>query len=133
VGERAGCGESGPLCQRGGLRWLEWGTTAYWSFVMGLALVLLGIVVAWTGRVPRPIGIFMGAAGLATIVTGWFTATSGFGGAAVPPTLISFGSVFAFAMWLLIGSWRMDVADRPELRSQARPDKGVRVTPAGGT
>jgi hypothetical protein len=114
------------------IRWLEWGTTAYWSFVMGLALVLLGIVIAWTGRVPRPIGLFMGAAGLATIVTGWFTATTGFGGPAVAPSLISFGCVFAFAMWLLVVSWRMNVADRPEVHSQARPDEQVRLTPAGG-
>jgi hypothetical protein len=101
------------------IRWLEWGTTAYWSFVMGLALVLLGIVIAWTGRVPRPIGLFMGAAGLATIVTGWFTATTGFGGAAVAPSLISFGCVFALAMWLLIASWTMHVADAPEVPTPA--------------
>jgi hypothetical protein len=114
------------------IRWLEWGTTAYWSFVMGLALVLLGIVVAWTGRVPRPIGLFMGASGLATIVTGWFTATTGFGGAAVPPTLISFGCLLAFAMWLLIVSWTMNVADGPQVHSRARSDEAVRLTPAGG-
>jgi len=113
------------------IRWLEWGITAYWSFVMGLALVLLGIVVAFTARVPRPVGLSMGASGLATIVTGWFTASTGFGGAAVPPTLLSFGCVFAFAMWLLIVSWTMNVADRPEVRSPAHADEGVRLTPAG--
>ena len=114
------------------IRWLEWGTTAYWSFIMGLALVLLGIVVAWTGRVTRPIGLFMGAAGLAIILTGWFTATAGFGGAAVPPTLISFGCVFGFAIWLLIVSWTMNVAGRPQHHSPGRRDEEVRLSPAGG-
>jgi len=98
------------------IRWLEWGTSAYWNFEMGLALVLLGIVVAWTRRVPRPIGLFMGASGLAIILTGWFTATTGFGGAAVPPTLAGFGCVLAFAVWLLIVPWTTKPADRPEDR-----------------
>src|SRR5262252_2778137 len=46
------------------IRWLEWGTSAYWIFMIGLALVLYGIVVAWTARVPRPVGVVMGASGL---------------------------------------------------------------------
>jgi hypothetical protein len=57
------------------IRWLEWGASAYSSFLIGLALVLYGIVVAWTARVPPPVGVVMGASGLALIVTGWFTAT----------------------------------------------------------
>jgi hypothetical protein len=112
------------------IRWLEWGASAYSSFLIGLALVLYGIVVAWTARVPRPVGVIMGASGLAFLVTGWFTATTGFGGAAVLPTLIGFGCVLAFATWLVIIPWTPKPADRPEDRPSARPDEEGRLTPA---
>src|SRR5262249_35634528 len=53
---------SGPAAEKAArfasaeaIRWLEWGTSAYWMFMFGLALVLFGIVIAWTARVPRPI------------------------------------------------------------------------------
>jgi hypothetical protein len=47
-----------------------------------MASALAKRVASAAGALARPIGTYMGAAGLATIVTGWFTATSGFGGAA---------------------------------------------------
>jgi len=105
------------------IRWLEWGITAYWSFVMGLALVLLGIVVALTARVPRPVGLFMGASGLATIVTGWFTASTGFGGAAVPPTLLSLIRRFAGQTFLALGPWRwsLEAPAMAQIAVSARP------------
>ena len=110
------------------IRWLEWGTSAYWMFMMGLALVLFGIVVAWTARVPRPIGPLMAAAGLAIIEDGWLTAINGFGGATTLMTLVGFGCVLASAIWLLVVGWRARGVDRPEDHSSARGDEGVRTT-----
>jgi uncharacterized membrane protein len=114
------------------IRWLEWGTSAYANFVMGLALVLLGIVVAWTGRVPRPIGLFMGASGLAIILAGWLTAIAGFGGATSLAVLAGFGCLLAFAMWLLIVSWTTKVGDWPEDRPPlVLPKEPTSLLPAG--
>ena len=35
------------------IRWLEWGTRSYQSFMFGLTLILLGSAVALTARLPR--------------------------------------------------------------------------------
>jgi hypothetical protein len=112
------------------IRWLEWGTSAYWNFMIGLALVLFGIVIAWTARVPRPIGPLMAAAGLAIIEDGWLTAINGFGGATTLATLVGFGCVLAFAIWLLLVSWRTKEAGRPEDRPPTRRDEGARTSPS---
>src|SRR5438034_3527180 len=60
------------------IRWLEWGTTSYQDFMLGLALVLYAIVIVWTARVPRPIGYLMGLSGLASLVLGWVIGAEGF-------------------------------------------------------
>src|SRR5438034_2175299 len=60
------------------LRWLEWGTTSYQDFMLGLALVLFAIVIVWTARVPRPVGYLMGLSGLASLVLGWVIGAEGF-------------------------------------------------------
>ncbi len=46
------------------IRWLEWGTNMYQGMMQGLALVLLGAAIAWSARVPRPIGFLVGLSGL---------------------------------------------------------------------
>jgi hypothetical protein len=112
------------------IRWLEWGTSAYQNVVMGLALVLLGVVVAWTGRVPRPIGLFMGASGAAIIVAGWLTAIAGFGGATSLAVLVGFGCLLASAIWLLIVPWTTKKAGLPGDGSSPHPGEGVRLTPS---
>jgi hypothetical protein len=43
------------------IRWLEWGTRSYQSFMFGLTLILLGSAVALTARLPRAIGYLIGA------------------------------------------------------------------------
>src|SRR5829696_491637 len=35
------------------IRWLEWAVRSYESYLLGLSLVLFGMVVGWTGRVPK--------------------------------------------------------------------------------
>ena len=88
------------------LRWLEWGTTSYQDFMLGLALVLFAIVIVWTARVPRPVGYLMGLSGLAFIVLGWVVGAEGFTPTHDLP--MNAGALFlsAWIIWLLIVAWR---------------------------
>jgi len=89
------------------IRWLEWGTNSYWNITRGLAQVLLGSVIVWTARVPRPIGFLMGVSGLAFIVLGWVVGTEGFRGTPTHavPTDAGYGFLFVLSIWLLIVAW----------------------------
>ena len=87
------------------IRWLEWGTNSYRNFIEGLAPTLFAIVIAWTGRVPRPIGYLMALSGLAYLVLGWLVGTRGFTGTAVPAGA-GYLLLFALTIWLLIVAWR---------------------------
>ena len=80
------------------IRWLEFGINSYWQYMRGLALVLYAIVIAFTGRVPRPIGLFMGVAGLCFIVLGWMVGTTGFTAARTLPTDVGYGCLLAFTI-----------------------------------
>jgi hypothetical protein len=88
------------------IRWLEWGTNSYWSFMRGLALVLFATTIVLTARVPRLIGYLMGLSGLAFIVLGWLVGTQGFTSTETVPTDIGYLSLFALTIWLLIVAWR---------------------------
>ncbi|HEX6556157.1 MAG TPA: hypothetical protein VF026_25585 [Ktedonobacteraceae bacterium] len=87
------------------LRWLEWGTTSYQDFLLGLALVLFAIVIVGTARVKRTIGYLMGVSGLAFLVQGWVIGTTGFTSATTVPTAAGYGLLFASMIWLLIVAW----------------------------
>ena len=69
------------------IRWLEWGVRSYQSFMLGLALLLFGAVIALTARISPPIGYLMGLSGVAYIVQGWVIGVSGFSAANMPATL----------------------------------------------
>jgi hypothetical protein len=88
------------------IRWLEWGTKSYWSFMQGLALVLFALVIVWTARVPRPIGYLMGLSGLAFFVDGWLLGSEGFSATETVPDLIWQISLVVWIIWLLIVAWR---------------------------
>jgi hypothetical protein len=95
------------------IRWLEWGAASYENLMFGVTLVLLGIVIAWTARVPRPIGYLMGLSGLAFIVLGWRIGTQGFTSGNTLPTQVGYTLIFVFTIWLLIVAWRRAVAVQP--------------------
>jgi hypothetical protein len=95
------------------IRWLEWGLRSYQSFLLGAALVLLGIVIAATGRIPRIIGYLMGLSGLAYLVQGWIIGTEGFSAANSVPTLAGIALTVAWTVWLLISAWRMKDGPAP--------------------
>jgi hypothetical protein len=88
------------------IRWLEWGTRSYESFMFGLTLVLFAIVIVWTARVPRPIGYLMGLSGLAYLVRGWVLGSEGFSATLTVPQLLGYVLVIAWIIWLLIVAWR---------------------------
>ncbi len=73
--------------------------------MQGLALVLLGIVIVWTARVPRPIGSLMGLAVLAYLVVGWLVGTTGFTSANNVPGGAGFLLLLASMIWLYIVAW----------------------------
>jgi hypothetical protein len=87
------------------VRWLEFGTNSYWEYLRGLALVWYGIAIAWTARVPRPIGGFMGLSGLAFLDLGWLVGTRGFTSADGLPTNVGYGCLLALTIWLLVVAW----------------------------
>src|ERR671921_2629424 len=60
------------------MRWLEWGTSSYQTFMFAVALILLATVIVWTARVPRPIGYLMGLAAIPSLAQSWVLGTEGF-------------------------------------------------------
>lgn len=89
------------------VRWLEWGMRSYFSFMFGLALVLLGTAIVATRRLPRPIGYLMALSGIAYLVQGWVIGTVGFAPANTLPTLLGYVTLLAWSVWLVVVAWRM--------------------------
>ena len=100
------------------MRWLEWGTSSYQTFMFALALILLATVIVWTARVPRPLGYLMGLAAIPYLVQSWVLGTEGFaiswlaGGLSV----VGLPLMLAWSIWLLIVAWRMKKPDQPGRR-----------------
>jgi hypothetical protein len=91
------------------LRWLQWGTSSYQTFLFALALLLVATAIVWTGRIARPIGVLMGLQGLAYLVVGWDIGTEGL--ALTGPLAVAYylGSavLFLWMVWLVVFAWRM--------------------------
>jgi len=94
-----------------GIRGIEWGMRSYVDFTTGLTLVLFGIVIASTTRIPRPIGYIMGLSGLVYIAQGYgyssgYISLSNF--ATWMPNNLSYQFlIFVWAIWLLVSALRM--------------------------
>ncbi len=86
------------------IRWLEWGIRSYEGYMSGLTYLLIGLTIAWTARVARPIGYVMGLHGLTQFLLGWFTGSQGF--SAVSSLMYSTGA-FLFLIWMV---WLLIVA-----------------------
>jgi hypothetical protein len=88
------------------IRWLEWGTRSYQSFLSGLALVLFATTIVWTARITRPIGYVMGVIGLAYLVVGWLQGTVGLQSATLAVIgAITYLSFTVWSLWLFIVAW----------------------------
>ncbi|MET1089490.1 MAG: DUF4386 family protein [Arthrobacter sp.] len=92
-----------------GIRWLEWGMRSYQSFLLGAALVLLGMAVAALRPVPRAIGLLMVVSGLAYLAQGWIIGELGFAAANSLPTLAGIIATVIWTIWLAVTTWRMKV------------------------
>lgn len=90
-----------------GIRWLEWGMRSYQSFLLGAALVLLGVVVAAARPVPRIIGFLMALSGIAYLVQGWIIGETGFSDANSLPTLVGLAAIAVWTVWLFVSALRM--------------------------
>jgi hypothetical protein len=97
------------------IRWLEWGTRSYQSFMFGLTLILLGGAVAATATLPRALGYLMGLSGLAYIVQGWVLGSEGFPATNTFAILAGYVLVLAWIIWLVVVAWR--TKQSPEARS----------------
>ncbi|MDQ0768881.1 uncharacterized membrane protein HdeD (DUF308 family) [Pseudarthrobacter defluvii] len=90
-----------------GIRWLEWGMRSYQNFLLGTALMLLGVVVAAVHRVARLIGYLMALSGLAYLAQGWIIGASGFSAANSLPTLVGIVAIAVWTVWLFVSALRM--------------------------
>ena len=88
------------------IRWLEWGTRSYQSFMFGLTLILLGSAVALTARLPRALGFLMSLSGLAYIAQGWVVGTEGFPESNTFAILGGYVLILAWIIWLVVVAWR---------------------------
>jgi hypothetical protein len=98
------------------IRWLEWGTRSYQSFMFGLTLILLGSAVALTARLPRAIGYLMGLSGLAYIVQGWVVGSEGFPETNTFAILAGYVLILAWIIWLVVAAWRTKKSFRAPTR-----------------
>jgi hypothetical protein len=94
------------------IRWLEWGARSYQSFMLGLTLILLGVAVALSARLPRTIGYLMGLSGLGYIVQGWVLGSEGFSGTDTFAILGSYVLILAWIIWLVVVAWRTKESSR---------------------
>jgi hypothetical protein len=94
------------------IRWLEWGARSYQSFMLGLTLILLGIAVALSARLPRAIGYLMGLSGLGYTVQGWVLGSEGFSGTDTFAILGGYVLILAWIIWLVVVAWRTKESSR---------------------
>ena len=88
------------------IRWLEWALRSYFSYMLGLTLIVQGVVIVRSGQIPRPIGYLMGLSGLAYLAQGWILGSEGFSASNTLPTLLGIVLIVAWSVWLLIVAWR---------------------------
>ena len=109
------------------VRWLEWGTSSYQTFMFALALILLATVIVGTARVPRAIGYLMGLAAIPSLVQSLVLGTEGFAVSWLSGSLSVVGLplMLAWSIWLLIVAWRMKEPDQPE---KGQPERAATTT-----
>jgi hypothetical protein len=88
------------------IRWLEWGTRSYQSFMFALTLILLGGAAALTARLPRALGYLMALSGLAYIVQGWVLGAEGFPATNTSAILTGYVLILAWIIWLVVVAWQ---------------------------
>jgi len=100
------------------IRWLEWGTRSYQSFMFGLTLILLGGAVASTAKLPRVLGYLMGLSGVAYVVQGWVLGSEGFPDTSTAAILAGCALILAWIIWLVTVAWRAQESPERVLASR---------------
>lgn len=90
-----------------GIRWMEWGIRSYQSFLLGAALILLGIVMAAKRVVSPIIGYLMALSGLSYLAQGWIIGALGFAAVNSLPTLVGILATVIWTTWLAISTWQI--------------------------
>jgi hypothetical protein len=108
------------------MRWLEWGVRSYLDYALGLALLLFGMAIVMTARIPRPIGYLMGLSGLAYFAQGGVVGSQGF--STTHDSLIVLAWIFsaAWMIWLVVVAWRW-----PDAHARSAPRSSGEVAAAG--
>ena len=88
------------------LRWIEIGAASYLDITLGLALVLLGVIIASTAYVPRLIGYLLVVSGIAFMIVGWLVAARGFTSMGTVPIDVGYGFLFISMIWVLVHGLR---------------------------
>ncbi len=89
------------------MRWLEWGSRSYQTFMLGLALVLFGTAIVQTARITRVVGYVMALSGIASFVVAWLTGAEGFSPSSENSLSVWAALLLVWIVWLLIAAWRM--------------------------
>lgn len=87
------------------VRWLEWGSRSYQSFTLGLALILLGVAVAVSRRMPKTIGVLMVLSGASYLAQGWVLGLHGFDDDNSIAILASYALMLSWTTWLTVFAW----------------------------
>lgn len=88
------------------IRWLEWGMRSYENFVLGLALLLFAVAVAWTAWLPRPVAYLIGLSALTYLAQGWMAGAEGFSQAHQSAIVVGEVLNAAWMIWLVVVAWR---------------------------
>jgi len=92
------------------VRWLEWAVRSYFSFVLGLAFLLLAVVIVRTRVVPRPIAYLAGGSGITYFGQSWVVATAGFSALNGAFIIIGILLTVVWTAWLAILAMRVSAS-----------------------
>src|SRR5436190_13109220 len=88
------------------VRWFEWGTRSYQQLAQGAALVLFAVVIVWTARLPRSIGILAAVSGLALMAQGYVIGAEGFSANSTSTGLVALAAGLLFVIGLAVHTFR---------------------------
>lgn len=111
------------------VRWFEEASASYQGFVLGFTLILLAVLIVWTARAPRSVGLLLGVGGVGYLAFGWILGVAGFAPEGAVPSYIAALSPTLAGLWLLISAWRMP---QPGAESTGQEERTARLAGQGG-
>jgi len=94
-------------------RWMEEAAFSYQSYLIGLVLVVLAVLIIASGRVPRPIGAVIAIGAVANFAVGWISGESGFSAQGAYPAITTELVPPICAIYVAIVAWRMSRSTAP--------------------